>query len=270
MPTEIQLFSCLQLLDQGVECLEKDVQNIENALQSPRTSQEYYQLFLDLDRALQPLKQLQQSADSLELYAQDHLSRLAKVQEKAPMLFGNLITFAVDCEVTEIRLEAQSLLQGDLVAVAQKVDALRRHIGNLRHDHCLSQKNIRIIGAVERFVSMVDTFIARYGTKGLSSLPQLTIPDEMDPLTAELLMEIFEIAEEGISPLMKNRKERLPPNVLRRAEEHKAALSLSLGISGDKLESAALLATALEMAQGKRLDDPLEEIGAYYAELNSL
>jgi hypothetical protein len=278
---DVQLFSCLQQLDQGVEQLEQNVHNIEAQLQRPLSSAEYYQLFIQLDKALQPLRQLRDSARALENCGSHILGRLDKLEQRSPQIYGNLITLAVDREVVEIRKEAEgiqkSLLNENLMSVAQKVDSLKRHISTLRHDNALSCKNLSLVSSIERFVTMVEKFLRVCEELSLerpkiSDIRKARLDQplqDLDPVTAELLMEIFEIAElyESGSPLASKRKERLPQNVLELLETHKKQFEEGLGLSSDKLYAPALLSTALELTQGK-LDDPLEEVGAYYAELN--
>ena len=282
---DVQVFSRLQQLDREVEHVENLVGNIEAQLQCPHSSADYYQLFMDLDMAFKPIKQLKETARSMSNCGTQFLERLGKLEERCPSLFGDLLTLAVDREVVEIKDEADSLqnslLSENLRSVAKKVDSLKEHISILRHDNALSQKNLTVISSVERFVEMVEKFLESsenapsdlpvFANQRANIQPQVQSA-EMDPVDAELLMEIFEVAElfESGHASAAKKKERLPPALQRRMEALKQEFESSLGMSSDKLYSTALLALALELTQGKKLDNPLEEVAAYYGDLEGI
>lgn len=265
-----QAFSCMQQLDQEVERLENEVGHIESQLQLSLSSEDYYRLFQELDRALQPLKQMEKTASSLNSGSAFFFERLTALDERGRTLFGNLIAKAVDREVVEIQSEAmnleKSLCTGNMRAIAQKVDALKQHISTFKHDHALSKREIVQISQVEKFIARIEKFL-----EIPSKLQQLHLNNffnygEMDPITAELLMEMFEAAEmyeSGHSHAAK-KKERLPPHVQKRLEAIVAELGESLDLPSDKLHACALLATALELSQGKQLDDALTAVAHYY------
>ncbi|MBI2743433.1 MAG: hypothetical protein HYX48_05905 [Chlamydiales bacterium] len=263
--TDVQLFGSMQLLDVEVEQVEKSFEEIEHQLALPHSSQDYYQLFVDLDKALKPIKELKKGAATLENYGRKFLERLSLIEQKAPTIFGELISLAVDREVVEIKSEAEnlqnSLLSGNLLNVAKKVDSLKQHISNLLHDNALSRKNLTIIGSVERFVSMVEKFIemAQEAHENLqlsdmqrANLSQNLSVFERDPVSAELLMEIFEVAElfESGSCNAVRRKQQLHPALQRRLEVLKGELEERFGHSSDQLYAPALLALALELSRG--------------------
>src|SRR5437899_1683173 len=103
-----QLFGCIQQLNMRLEQVENAVAHISNQLQCPHTSADYYSLFIQLDSALKPLKELKETARSLEKCVGarfQFLERVATLESKTPALFGDLITLAVDHEVIEIRKE---------------------------------------------------------------------------------------------------------------------------------------------------------------------
>ncbi len=266
-----------------LEQVENAVAHISNQLQCPHSSADYYNLFTQLDSALKPLKELKETARSLEKCVGTRfkfLERVATLEGKTPALFGDLITLAVDHEVIEIRKEADglknSLLSESLLSVAAKVDSLKRHISTLCHDNALSQKNLMRIHRVEKFIGMVEKFLNTCETlstrrEDLTALQKARLDQaihfiDMDPLSYELLMEIFEAAElfESNSPLAAKRKERLPVHLQQRLEVMKKGFEEELGKSSDHLYSPALLALALEMTHGK-LENPLEEVARYYA-----
>lgn len=275
-----QLFSCMQQLDQSVEYVEKTVEAIESQLQSPLSSADYYRLFVDLDRALKPMQQLKETARSLHACGKQFLERLQKLEERSPVLFGDLLTEAVDREVVEIQSEAEhlqsSLSDTPMLSIARKVDALKQHISTLRHDHALSQKNLTIIGAVEHFVETVERFleISKDAPPHLDRVqgPHINSNLGLDPVTSELLMEIFEVAElyESGHGAAAKRKERLPAAIQQRLETLKLALESVLGVSSDHLYGAALFALSIELTQGKKLDNPLEAVISYYSGLESV
>ncbi len=282
---DVQVFNCLAQLDREIEHVENLVGDIEAQLQAPHSSADYYQLFMDLDKAFRPIKQMKETARSMSNCGTQFLERLDKLEGKCPSLFGDLITLAVDREVVEITSEAEnlqnSLLNENMLSVAKKVDSLKQHISTLRHDNALSQKNLTVITSVERFVEMVEKFIEVskdapadrpvFAAQRAEVRPQI-YASEMDPVGAELLMEIFETAElfESGHTSAAKKKERLPPALQRRLEALKQQFEASLGLSSDKLYSTALLALAMELTQGKKLDNPLEEIAAYYGDLEGI
>lgn len=264
--TQVQLFSSMQQLDAEVQQVENGLAEIERQLELPHSSSDFYQLFIDLDKALKPVKELKTTARALENYGNNFLERLSEIEKRSPVIFGELITLAVDNEVVEIKLEAEnlqsSLLNGNLLSVATKVDSLKRHISTLKHDNALSTKNLTIIGSVERFISMVEKYMesAKEMREGANDLQRATLSQnlsqlERDPVSAELLMEIFEIAElyesgHGSAP---RRREQLHPALQKRLEVLKMELEAKFGISADKLYGPALLALALELSQGESL-----------------
>ncbi len=281
-----QVFSCMSQLNQDVEHVEKAIVDIEKELLLPHSSTDYYRLFLDLDRAFQPIKQMKETARSLAHCGQQSFERLNKLEGRCPALFGDLITMAVDRQVVEIRDEAQSLqkslLSENLQNVAKRVDCLKKHISTLCHDNRLSQKNLTVISSIQRFVEMVEKFIEVServsGDRPLFAPQRADIRPEMpaleqDPVDAELLMEIFEAAEmfESGHGLAVKKKERLPPALQRRLETIKQQLETSLGFSSERLYATALFALALEMTQGRKIDDSLlDEMAAYYGDLESI
>lgn len=260
----------MQQLDQEVERLENEVGQIENQLQLPLSSEDYYRLFNELDRALLPAKQLKETARSLENCGNSLFQRLAALDERSRTLYGNLINTAVDREVVEIKSEAlnleESLVSGNMLSIAQKVDALKQHISTFKHDHALSKSEIVELSQIERFIARVEKFLEIPSKLQQIRLQNLFEYGEIDPATAELLMELFEAAEmfESGHPLASKRKERLPPSVQKRVEVHMETLEEDLMLPSDKVQACALLATALELSQGRKLENPLEEVARYY------
>lgn len=265
-----QTFSCIQQLDQEVVRVENEVGEIESQLQSPHSSADYYQLFHDLDRALLPLKQLKETARTLENCSSKLLQRLLTLEERSRTLYGNLVNTAVECEVVEIKSEAlsleESLVSGNLLSVAKKVDALKQHISIFKHDHALSKHEIVELSSIERFIARVEEFLETPTKLQQIRLQNIFEYGDLDPATAELLMELFELSEmfESGHPLASKRKEKLPVSIQKRLEAHVKELEKNVELPSDKIEACALLATSLELSQGRRLESPLEEVARYY------
>jgi hypothetical protein len=255
----VNLFNCMSQLDQGVERVETSIRNIASQLEHPLSSAEYHQLFAELDQALKPVQKLRDEARTLNECGTKLLARLDKLEDGCPALFGEIFTLGVDREVVEITLEAadlqNSLEQGNMLAVAQKVNALKTHISAFMHDNCPSTKNLTLISSAERVIRTVEGFLEN---------PQL------DPMSEELLMELGGIAElyESGHPLASHRKERLSSNLQRRLEALKQELAEHLDLSSETLYFLALRALALELTHGR--GDALARVDRYCADLEML
>ena len=274
--SDVNLFSCMQQLDQGVEHLDARVKDIEQQLQLPLSSADYQKLFAELDRALKPLKQLRDSALALREYGGKFLERLSTLEEKSRVLFGDLYTLEIDHEVIEIKQEAEelqnSLVNVNLQTLALKVDALKAHISTLCHDNRLSEKNIVLLSSVETILSRLEKFLQTSSDLQRIYLEELFQYGELDGPSAELLMELFELSEmfELGHPLAAKRKEKLPVSIQKRLEMHKKSFDENLGFSRDQHYAPALLAAALELSQRRKLEHPVEEVGRYYGDLDRL
>ncbi|MFI5334454.1 MAG: hypothetical protein ACHQT8_04730 [Chlamydiales bacterium] len=262
-------FSCLQQLDQEVARVENTVGQIESQLQLTLSSTDYYRLFNELDQALLPVRQLKEGANKLD-NSSIFMERLASLDERSRTLYGNLINSAASREVVEIKSEAmsleKSLTSGNMRAIAQKVDALKHHISAFKHDHRLSTTEIVQLSTIERFLARVEKFLESPNKLQQIRLHNLFEFGEIDPVTAELLMELFELAElfESGHPLASKRKEKLPVSVQKRIEAHAEELEKSLEFSTEKLFTCAVKATALELSSGGKLHNPLEAVLHYY------
>jgi hypothetical protein len=282
--------SCVQLYQQ-FEAVEK---------QSPLTSQECYKLLEELDHIIVSIADMEKMSDSVDEFSRAHIEQLSALKEKIVTSFGNIHSQAVDFEVIEIKNEAESLEgalpNSNFLNLAKKVDSLRKHISTFCYEHALSLDNRTIISSVKNFIEAVETYMKIFeespeeaialleeNSLHLSLDPkelrtqQAILAEqfqckELDPETAELLMEIFEVAElYSLSDLAAGKKkfEKLPQHIQRRIENHIHMLNeVSKGESSEILiYLQALIGSASELANNGKFP-ALEEIEMFYKDLD--
>lgn len=282
------VFNCFQQLNAQLEQVEKEVQNVENALNQPLPSSQYNQLFRDLDKALLPLKKLQQDAHFLKGFGDELIKRLEKIEARCPVLYGDIITGSLNAQVLEITHEAEgfknSILGGELTSVAQKVHSLREHISTLCSTYRLGDSTMKI-AAIEEFIKKVEKFINEApasweshpeSTAGLQKIAAQAHfkQEELDAPSAELLMELFEIAElyeQGQLPGAKRKLDKLPANLQRRIDQYKEKVEQLLQSgSHDHFYAPALYALSMELSRGGKPVCMEEELSSFYSGLEEI
>ncbi len=282
------VFNCFQQLNAQLEQVEKEVQNVENALNQTLPSSQYDQLFRDLDKALLPLKKLQEDARFLKDFGDELINRLDKIEEKGRTFYGDIITGALNAQVLEITDEAEgfknSILGSELTSVAQKVHSLRDQISTLCSTYRLGDSTMRI-AAIEEFIKKVEKFINEAPAsweshpESASGLQKIAAQahfkqEELDAPSAELLMELLEIAElyeQGQLPGAKRKMDKLPANLLRRVDHYKERVEELLQSGAhDHFYAPALYATSMELSRGGKPVCVEEELSSFYSGLEEV
>lgn len=234
-------FHCAQQVDLLVQEINQRLDDRDSL-----TSDECYALFKALDQALKPIYQLQETAARCS-----HM--FDRWLKECPTLFNKLVTRAMEHDVKEIGKEASklkaSLLSGNLEGLAQRVNGLRKQIAQLLYQNALPTQHLSNIRSINKFLDSIEKYLCCLEkAQGQPTLPKWEGMHEADPAMADLLMQIFEIAElieSGHSTGLKRKKE-LPAHIQTRADHWKMQLELMAGYASDKFMGPALIAAGFE------------------------
>ena len=144
--------------------LQRDLQDIENALERPLDKKTFHTLFKKLTQA-------QRVCSSMKLKCSGTF--LSHSEQKICSLFGKVVTNYVDSFVNEIVKKAENLSQKD----QKSIHNLQEDIVALKKDHRPSRENLIKIAEVEKKIDYLQTF---------SSIDE----KEIDPEESEKLLHI--------------------------------------------------------------------------------
>lgn len=250
-----------QQLAQMVQTVERQAQEEEI---TPATCKE---LFNALDEISHSIQSLRAQPHAVDEFAQAHLEKLSDLEEKIVFLYGDVYTRFVDREVVQIKKEAEQIAvsfgNGTMNGVASKVDSLKQHISTLCQSNALSRKNLIVIHTVEKLVEIAEAALTgSVLSPALNQigklLSQLLLQSEersemeMDPMEAEILVELCEIIDlfSDRQSLAAQRKLRnLPLGVQKRVESHMKTMQ-NMGIEAPNCIEA-LQVTSQEIMMGK-------------------
>lgn len=144
--------------------LQRDLHDIEKALESPVDKKTFQSLFKKLTRA-------QQDCTSLKLKCSGTF--LCHSEQKICSLFGKVVTSYVDTFINQIVSKAEALSPEDL----KGREILRKEIISLKKDHRPSRENLAKLAEVEKKISSCP------------SLPSSS-DENVDPEEAEKLLHL--------------------------------------------------------------------------------
>ncbi len=269
------LIRVAELLVHHVELVEEKLHN--NPIISVET---HADLFLTLEKVQKDLKELRNSASSINVFTQIQINTLLEgLEEKIITLYGRLDNRWIDSEILKIEesskaidaLVSTSVKKEDVKNIQIQIETLKEFITSICENHRLLKKDRKTIAFAKNILKNAEAVITgkkhldRFSTAACHPFSQKPSSFEEEDLSFEAL-ELFEIADLFHEHKVKDAKSKY--NQLREYPKTKVQSHLR----EDTNIVQALIAAAFEMADSPRdsLYMTKEQIDALFDEAHQV